>query len=265
MLSPVSYFGGKKTLAKWLIANMPHHRQYIEVFGGGAALLFAKQPSTLEVYNDKDWRLVNLMQRIKQEPCHLRQAILAIDPTERAYKRSYRRSYDDSITGSAWLWLKINGSYAYSPMNQGGYRLGHIGNWDRYHNAIDALPLASERLQSVAIHQLDWRELIDAYDSEDSLLYIDPPYPDFMRTELSNYYSSHLTDQEHIELLDRLKRAKAKIMLSTYLVNYVTGAENDLYLDMLSSWKMLGKIKRTRGRLGKHSERLEGLFINKNN
>jgi len=32
--------------------HIPQHHTYVEVFGGGASLLFAKEPSPVEVYND---------------------------------------------------------------------------------------------------------------------------------------------------------------------------------------------------------------------
>jgi DNA adenine methylase len=52
--SPIAYFGGKAKLANKLLPLFPTHKRYVEVFGGGGSILFAKSLSDLEVYNDID-------------------------------------------------------------------------------------------------------------------------------------------------------------------------------------------------------------------
>lgn len=50
-----------------LLPLIPPHKIYVEVFGGGASLLFAKEPSPVEVYNDLDSGLVNFF-RVLRDP-----------------------------------------------------------------------------------------------------------------------------------------------------------------------------------------------------
>jgi len=77
MKSPIGCFGGKGRFIKKLMPLIPPHRKYVEVFGGGASLLFAKQPTEIEVYNDIDERLVNFFSVLKNncdelyEQCYL--------------------------------------------------------------------------------------------------------------------------------------------------------------------------------------------------
>jgi len=54
------YLGGKHFLVKKLLPLIPPHMCYVEVFGGAAALLFAKPSRTTEAYNDLDSDLYNL-------------------------------------------------------------------------------------------------------------------------------------------------------------------------------------------------------------
>ena len=49
MIGPLSYIGGKRSLAKRIIAMLPAHTTYVEAFAGGAQVLFHKQPSKVEV------------------------------------------------------------------------------------------------------------------------------------------------------------------------------------------------------------------------
>lgn len=52
-------------MVKKLLPLVPKHRIYVEVFGGGASLLLAKEPSLVEVYNDLDAGLVNMFRVIR--------------------------------------------------------------------------------------------------------------------------------------------------------------------------------------------------------
>ena len=58
--SPIRRFGGKTHLLGKLLPHICKHHVYTESFGGGAALLFAKAPSPVEVLNDLDGGIVNL-------------------------------------------------------------------------------------------------------------------------------------------------------------------------------------------------------------
>jgi DNA adenine methylase len=55
MFSPIKYFGGKGGMYNDILPYFPNHEDYqtyIEPFGGGASLLFRKEPSSVEIYND---------------------------------------------------------------------------------------------------------------------------------------------------------------------------------------------------------------------
>ena len=47
-------YGGKRALAHKIAAYIPYHKTYVEPFAGGAAVLFAKDPSPQEILNDRD-------------------------------------------------------------------------------------------------------------------------------------------------------------------------------------------------------------------
>lgn len=57
--TPISYYGGKQTLAPKIISLIPPHTLYAEPFVGGAAVFFGKQASNIEVLNDTNGELIN--------------------------------------------------------------------------------------------------------------------------------------------------------------------------------------------------------------
>lgn len=61
----IPWIGGKRRLAEHLIPRFPRHTCYVEVFAGGAALYFLKNPSKVEVINDVNGELVNLYRVVK--------------------------------------------------------------------------------------------------------------------------------------------------------------------------------------------------------
>jgi hypothetical protein len=78
-VSPVAWYGGKSRTSARIAGLLPRHDTYIEVFGGGAAVLFAKPRAQLEVYNDIDDGLVTFFRVLRDRPAELQQA-LALTP-----------------------------------------------------------------------------------------------------------------------------------------------------------------------------------------
>ena len=53
MKSPIKYYGGKSYMTNIIIDQFPKdYEVYVEGFGGGASVLFQKEKTPLEVYND---------------------------------------------------------------------------------------------------------------------------------------------------------------------------------------------------------------------
>src|SRR5210317_1231914 len=71
MNSPIKYFGGKGgVLKKEILSYFPHKSEYdtyIEPFGGGASVLFAKEPFGSEIYNDLEENVHCLFKVLQDE------------------------------------------------------------------------------------------------------------------------------------------------------------------------------------------------------
>ena len=66
----IPYVGGKSKISKWVVGNFPENYQklsYIEVFGGAGWVILRKEPSSCEVYNDRNDHLVALWEAMRDE------------------------------------------------------------------------------------------------------------------------------------------------------------------------------------------------------
>ncbi|GLB31774.1 hypothetical protein LAD12857_36970 [Lacrimispora amygdalina] len=70
------------------------------------------------------------------------------------------------------------------------------------------------RLKEVQIENKSTLELIRAFDHENVLIYLDPPY--VWSTRGRKQYRHEMSDEDHEELLDTSIHSKAKIKLSGY-------------------------------------------------
>jgi DNA adenine methylase len=75
MKTPISYYGGKQTLAKTILGFIPSHRIYCEPFFGGGAIFFAKEPSKVEIINDANGEIINFYEVLKRDFAALEQEI----------------------------------------------------------------------------------------------------------------------------------------------------------------------------------------------
>ena len=70
MRSFIPWIGGKGSLIHEILPRFPKkYNRYVEVFGGGASILFAKKrKDSFEIYNDIQSNLVNLFNVVRMKP-----------------------------------------------------------------------------------------------------------------------------------------------------------------------------------------------------
>jgi DNA adenine methylase len=91
-----------------------------------------------------------------------------------------------------------------------GVRTGEKGEGYKI-KLVDRLPDIQERLKGVKLHSWDWKDVIKAYDSENTFFYLDPPYPLHWPQEHGGHGSKFFKEDD---LLPVLKNIKGKFLLS---------------------------------------------------
>lgn len=221
------YHGGKWRIAKWIISNFPAHRIYVEPYGGAASILVQKPRSYAEVYNDINGEIVGLF-RVLRNPAQARELIrivkltpysrdefeesfiVADDPIEQARRTLFRSAAGFSTTGAQALKWKtgFRGSVTRSGSTP-------ADDWATLPFTLEAF---AQRFMGVVIENLPALTLIEKYDNEDALLYLDPPYPFESRNErwAGKAYTFEMTNGDHRNLAAALRSVKGKIVLSGY-------------------------------------------------
>lgn len=223
MKSPIAYFGGKTKLANKLIPLFPDHKRYVEVFGGGGSILFAKQPSTIEVYNDLDSALYEFFTVLASPRlfAQFKRTVEALPLSRQLLVHCYHTwSREKTIIGRTSKWYvamrqgfagKLSESWGYSVTHGRDGKSQAVSKWI---GGIARLPEIHARLQSVQLDNRDFRKVIKAYDLPDTLFYLDPPY--VASTRRSGEYNHELTDQDHRDLVEILLSVKGWAILSGY-------------------------------------------------
>lgn len=217
----IPYFGGKSYLADWVISHFPNEYQtmsYCEVFGGGGWVLYKKEPSRIETYNDLNKNIVNLFRVIRdrfpefnhranwslhsRELFHEARTKLQDDKTigdvERAIQYAILQTQSFSGDGHSWTY-RVSPSHVFS------------GKWLPL---LKRLELINIRLKRVQIECLDFETVIKKYDSKDTLFYLDPPY--FGKEKYYQKAHVNFTHEDHTRLANTLHNIKGKFILSYY-------------------------------------------------
>ncbi len=223
MRSPIVWFGGKGMMSKKLLPLLPRCHTYVEAFGGGASMLFAKHPSPVEVYNDLDGGLVGFF-RVLRNPEQFKEFHRLVSLTPYARRefldcRDAWKTETDPVT-RAYMWFvvaRISFSGEFGASMSTSVTSSHRGmasTVSKWLSIIDLLPQIADRLLRVQIEQADFRIILDRYDTPETLFYLDPPY--VLSTRKGGKYEFELSDKDHADLVSLLLNLKGRAMLSGY-------------------------------------------------
>ncbi len=220
------WYGGKYSHLDWLLPLLPKTTHYCEPFGGSAAVLLNREPAPVETYNDIDGQLVNFFRVLRDQKDELIQAIgltpfsreefhiaisndhEGVSDLERARRffvraRQVRTGLAQTASVGRWAHCKLTS------------RAGMAGAVSRWLGSVEHLPEIVQRLLRVQIENDQATDIIQRYDSPETLFYCDPPYPHDSRGD-SKAYAYEMTDDEHRQLAGVLRSVKGKVALSGY-------------------------------------------------
>ena len=257
MCAAISYFGGKSSnvFMEFINKKIPKTgiKTYIEPFSGamGTYMDDSKLKFDVVIYNDKNRHQANLykccanpaefvihLDNIKKTLLHTTET----DPLKKwdFYKGIYREYIKNDFLDNmdfeigdfekAAIYAFLITSAHNSVYPRGAGFNGYKKDKDRLklEVLIDKLKKNkyTDKLKSIKeFNNIDFEELINKYDSEDTYLYLDPPYhrPDVNGDDDAKRLSWYGADKEgmfgpasHRRLLDLIKKSKCRWSLSYY-------------------------------------------------
>lgn len=223
-IAPFAWYGGKSRLASTIVPLLPQHRTYIEPFGGSAAVLFAKSPATLEVYNDVDSGLVTFFRVLRDRPDEL-ERLLRLTPYSREEFGTCVKTWqtvDDDVERARRWYVRCRQAFAASSATVGwGYeRTGTTRGGTRsrsFATAIDDLERFAERFRRVQVEHLNWDEVLRRYDGPQACFYLDPPYhPETRGRDRHSSYAHELQPADHRDLIAAVLELEGTVLISGY-------------------------------------------------
>lgn len=206
MNSFLSWIGGKKLLRKTITQEFPSdYKKYVEVFGGAGWVLFHQERKAQEVYNDFNSDLVNLFKCVKYHAEELQKELNFMLNSRVLFEEYMSQLQSRGLTDiqrAARYFMLIKTSYGAVKRN--------LQNLRQYISDVQV------RLNSVVIENKGYEEILDKYDSKDTLFYLDPPY-----YKAEKYYSADFDIKEHQYLNKLLCNIEGKFILSYNNEEYI--------------------------------------------
>lgn len=233
----LKYNGGKFRLREWIVSHFPEHYTYVETCLGAGSILLNKKRSKWEVANDIDGMVHNFFEVLRDQPYQLISRIRNTPYSEDIFEELLHSltmklnapSYHDPVK-TAWeyyciCWMsmrandiRLSSMKKYKPTFRSKGNMGAIGghNPARLLARTEHLWTIRHRLQGVCFTRRDAAEVIQEYDSLDTLHYIDLPYLGNSRKTKSLYTHEFLMEEGHERILRVAASVKGKVIASHY-------------------------------------------------
>ena len=256
------WYGGKFSHLDFILPHLPGDAvHFCDVFGGSAAILINRKPSLVETYNDLDSELVNFFETLRNHGEELIKAIgltpfsreelvkaCRLEPDLPSLERARRFYVRARQTRTGLAQTSSEGRWAHCVLTS---RAGMAGAVSRWLGAVDGLPEIVQRLLRVQIENVPALELIERYDTDDTLFYLDPPYVHESRND-SHAYGHEMTDEEHTELARLLHSIRGRAVMSGY--------KTKLYDELFADWVRIDAPTKTCN--SSKGKRQESLWLN---
>lgn len=211
------YFGGKEgRVGDWIASLLPYRHCFIEPFGGMGKITLKRQPSRIEIINDRDEDIITWWRVVRDDD--KRAALierLRCTPHSRAEFYRARRDIDDrgrdDVTRALDVTILLNQSYQHSlRLHRTGWRRSFTTPINTHAARITArLEALAERIINVQFECIHANELLArTRDVADAVIYCDPPYDKAAR------YKHHLDAGERRAFVALLKRQAGVVAVS---------------------------------------------------
>lgn len=231
------YYGGKWRLAPWVIAHLPEHVSYVEPYAGAASVLLQKRPSAIEVYNDLDGQVVNFFRVLRERPEELISA-LELTPYARAELVACREPAEEPVEAARRFFVRSWLGRGAQQRTTRGWRFERELHHRRrmtvlFGSVLTDLTSIARRFRDVQIESSPALDVIETFDTSDTVFYCDPPYLASTRSRrwVGDGYAHDMTESDHRDLAAALAGIKGMALVSGY--------DSPLYAEIFAGWSQV--------------------------
>lgn len=211
---PIKYIGSKSSSLGEILPYLPYRKIYCEPFGGSAAVLIARKPSPIEIYNDRYGGLVAffkclrdpvksvLLEQLLQQFLYAREEFIWC-------KKTWETCESDVDRAARW-YVMHQMSWGSAERNWGRGKTANQAN--SFFNNLPNLKNISKRMRNVQVENQDWSKCLRDYDTEETVFYIDPPYID----AYEGTYGHELSHNDHRLLLETIHEIMGYVAVSGF-------------------------------------------------
>jgi DNA adenine methylase len=212
----VPYLGEKSKFSNFIKPNIPSDiKTYVEPFGGMFGIFFSLDFSKFRnvefVYNDVNYLNYNLFNFLRYNNDFISKIEDIVVDKDKYLKslKSITLNKDNLQLAIDWLIVLC----CSSPYEIGKDSWRSDSEFEIFKLKFKAYKYHLDQVDNIL--NLDYKEVIEKYDSESTFFYIDPPYMGKER-----YYINHnFTENSHKELANILNNIKGRFLLSYYYFN----------------------------------------------
>ena len=257
----LKYPGSKASYADWIISHFPDHAFYLEPYFGSGSVFFKKSVAKYETINDIDGMVVNFFKACRDYPNELATAVY-FTPFARDEFMSVQEAREgeeiqhtgECVEDARRFLVRCHQGFGSKLADRVGWKNTKHSNgpvnpavWNRLPEFIFK---AAARLKNAQMENTDAIQLIRDCNERNCLIYADPPYLGYTRSNKRIYRHEMMDRDGHEQMLDVLLKHQGPVVLSGY--------DNDLYNDKLHGWNKAYK----NGRANSGGLRVETLWMN---
>lgn len=225
--SPFWWLGGKGHMVAKLLEIVPSGgKPYCEPYCGAASVFFAREPAPVEVLNDLNGDIVNFFRVLQNRETfeELRHRLMYTPYARAEFARAIELLNSegaDEVTRAWAFFVFQNQGFAGNSQNKTGSWgrvfesyggiAGIVNKWLMRLSMLDAFRW---RIMCAQIDNRDAIEVIEYWDNENAVFYIDPPY--HPETRISGKYKHEATDEHYKALIETLLNVNGAVVLSGY-------------------------------------------------